>query len=117
MNLLGNKDKKGQTQQDKFRWKSLINGEYFDVFFVKNIKIILIISVFLVLRISKQYYCEKQLAEIDQLQDSLKMVKYTYLTLSQDEMEMHRESQVSEKVSENGLRLNKSTTPPFIISK
>ena len=55
MNLLGNKDKKGQTQQDKFRWKSLINGEYFDVFFVKNIKNILIISVFLVLRISKQY--------------------------------------------------------------
>ena len=34
-----------------------------------------------------------------------------------DEMEMHRESQVSEKVRENGLRLNKSTTPPFIISK
>lgn len=96
--------------------RDIIGGEILNKNFVKKqFGVILLLSALSFFYIGNRFHCEKQLAEIDKLQQELKKSKYTYLTISCDLMTLSRQSKVEEIIKSKGIMLEESTTPPYKI--
>lgn len=96
--------------------RDIIGGEILNKNFVKKqFGVILLLSALSFFYIGNRFHCEKQLAEIDKLQQELKKSKYTYLTISCDLMTLSRQSKVEEIIKNKGIMLEESTTPPYKI--
>jgi hypothetical protein len=67
------------------------------------------------LYVDNRFYCETQLAKEIDLKKKIQDVKYESLTISAELMEVSRQSNVMNKVNENGINLTQSTTPPIVI--
>ncbi len=97
-------------------FRDIIGGEVLNSNFAKKqagtIILLVVISFFYT---GNRYYCEKQLAKIDKLQQELVKVKYTYLTISSELMTLSRQSQVENIIKNKGIMLEDSTIPPYSI--
>jgi len=108
-----------KTKKNSYR--SLFN-EIFDGSFMtkdalrRNLKLILLIVACIFVYISNHYAVIMKLSEIDTLQKELTDVKYEALTISSQLMRESRQSFVRDMVTERGLELEDSNTPPFTIS-
>ena len=96
--------------------RELLNGNFLlKGFIIKYYKGLLIFVFCSFLYIGNRYACEKQLATIVALQKELKDVKYEALSTSAELMQMSRQSNVQEALSEKGISLEISKTSPIII--
>lgn len=106
----------------KTSYRALMN-EVFDGSFMtkdalrRNLKLIMLIVACIFIYISNHYAVIMNLSEIDTLQKELTDVKYEALTISSQLMRESRQSFVRGMVTERGLELEDSTTPPYTISK
>lgn len=95
--------------------RELLNGNLLLKRFSKYYKGLLVFVFCSFLYIGNRYACEKQLATIVALQKDLKDVKYEALSTSAELMQMSRQSNVQKALSEKGISLEISKTPPIII--
>ncbi len=96
--------------------REFLNGDFLLKGFISKYYKGLLIFIFCsFLYIGNRYACEKQLATIVALQKELKDVKYEALSTSAELMQMSRQSNVQEALSEKGISLEISKTSPIII--
>ena len=106
-----------QPQSNNFTLKKIIGGDIFSAqLFRNNIWLILIVVFFTIIYISNRYSVQKDLIEIDKLENKLSDTKYRALSSSSQLTEKSRESHVLEllKTKKDSV-LKMSSRPPFII--
>jgi hypothetical protein len=97
--------------------RDILGGDILNKNFVKKqFGVILLLSALSFFYIGNRFHCEKQLAQIDKLQNELKEAKYTSLTISCQLMTLCRQSQVEGIIKDKGIMLQESTTPPYKIA-
>ncbi|EFL47164.1 hypothetical protein HMPREF0653_01991 [Prevotella disiens JCM 6334 = ATCC 29426] len=107
-----------QPQSNNFTLKKIIGGDIFSAqLFRNNIWLILIVVFFTIIYISNRYSVQKDLIEIDKLENKLSDTKYRALSSSSQLTEKSRESHVLEllKTKKDSV-LKMSSRPPFIIN-
>ncbi len=106
-----------EEQVHQLDWKSIVGGEFLNSKFVrKQIKLILLIGVFLFFYIGNRYVSQQEIIEIAQLKEQLKDIKYDALTRSSELTERSRQSRVEDYLKEKGDSLLQiSTVAPFLI--
>ena len=107
-----------QPQSNNFTLKKIIGGDSFSAqLFRNNIWLILIVVFFTIIYISNRYSVQKDLIEIDKLENKLSDTKYRALSSSSQLTEKSRESHVLEllKTKKDSV-LKMSSRPPFIIN-
>lgn len=86
-----------QPQSNNFTLKKIIGGDIFSAqLFRNNIWLILIVVFFTIIYISNRYSVQKDLIEIDKLENKLSDTKYRALSSSSQLTEKSRESHVLE---------------------
>ena len=96
--------------------RDILNGNILTKKFLqKQYGLLIMIAALTFLYVDNRYYCETQLAKEIDLKKKIQDVKYESLTISAELMEISRQSNVMNKVNENGINLVQSTTPPIVI--
>jgi len=83
----------------------------------RNAGLFLLMVGLIIVYISNHYAVIMRLSEIDSLQKELTEVKYEALTRTSDLMRESRQSFVQDMITQKGLLLENSMTPPFTIAK
>ena len=86
-------------------------------FVVRHTKMIVLVVFLMFFYISNRYTCIVKIREIDRLQTELKEVKSEALNISVRLTGNTRPSQVEELVKRQGLRIEKTKTPPYKLNK
>ena len=96
--------------------RDFLNGNILtNKFLQKQYVLLIMIAALTFLYVDNRFYCETQLAKEIDLKKKIQDVKYESLTISAELMEISRQSNVMNKVNENGINLIQSTTPPIVI--
>jgi cell division protein FtsL len=96
--------------------RDFLNGNILtNKFLQKQYVLLIMIAALTFLYVDNRFYCETQLAKEIDLKKKIQDVKYESLTISAELMEISRQSNVMNKVNENGINLTQSTTPPIVI--
>ena len=96
--------------------RDFLNGNILtNKFLQKQYGLLIMIAALTFLYVDNRFYCETQLAKEIDLKKKIQDVKYESLTISAELMEISRQSNVMNKVNENGINLIQSTTPPIVI--
>ena len=96
--------------------RDFLNGNILtNKFLQKQYLLLIMIAALTFLYVDNRFYCETQLAKEIDLKKKIQDVKYESLTISAELMEISRQSNVMNKVNENGINLIQSTTPPIVI--
>lgn len=106
------------AQSATFTLRRILGGEFLTAGMLRNqIGVILIIAAFTLIYVSNRYSCQKDLLEINELNDRLKDAKYKALAASSELTEMCRESNVLLMLQNNkDSVLHIATQPPYIIN-
>lgn len=106
------------AQSANFTLRRILGGEFLTARMLrKQIWVIMIIAAFTLVYISNRYSCQKDLLEINELNDKLKDAKYKALATSSELTEMCRESNVLQMLQNNkDSVLQIATQPPYIIN-
>ena len=83
--------------------------------FQRQWKLLALILFFMIVYINSGYKCEQQRKEIATLQKQLVDLRYEYLTLSAELVDKSRQSNLSDRLKENGSRIAESQTPAIKI--
>jgi len=107
-----------QAQSASFTLRRILGGEFLTARMLrKQVWVILIVAAFTLVYVSNRYSCQKDLLEINELNDRLKDAKYKALATSSELTEMCRESNVLEMLQNNkDSILHTPTQPPYIIN-
>lgn len=107
-----------QAQSSSFTLRRILGGEFLTARMLRRqIWVILIAAAFTLIYVSNRYSCQKDLLEINELNDKLKDAKYKALATSSELTEMCRESNVLQMLQNNkDSILHIATQPPYIIS-
>ena len=98
--------------------KSILGGDMLDTAFLKRqTKLLVLVVLLTILYIDCRYSCQREQITIEELKVKLVEVKYNALTRSSELMERSRQSRIEEYISEQGIDLETSTTPPYLIKK
>ena len=96
--------------------RDFLNGNILtNKFLQKQYVLLIMIAALTFLYVDNRFYCETQLAKEIDLKKKIQDAKYESLTISAELMEISRQSNVMNKVNENGINLIQSTTPPIVI--
>lgn len=106
------------AQSASFTLRRILGGEFLTARMLrKQVWVILIIAAFTLVYVSNRYSCQKDLLEINELNDKLKDAKYKALATSSELTEMCRESNVLEMLQNNkDSVLQIASQPPYIIN-
>ena len=101
-----------------FTLKKILGGDILTTQTMRNqIGVFLLITLFLIFYIANRYSVQKDLIEIDRLQNELQDAKYKALSSSSQLTEKSRESHVLELLKNNKDSVLKiATQPPYIIN-
>ena len=101
-----------------FTLKKILGGDILTTQTMRNqIGVFLLITLFLIFYIANRYSVQKDLIEIDRLQNELQDAKYKALSSSSQLTEKSRESHVLELLKSNKDSVLKiATQPPYIIN-
>ena len=98
-------------------FRDVLNGNFLTTNFLrKQYGLLIMIAVLLFFYVDNRYYCETQLAKEIEVKKKIQDVKYEYLTISAELMQISRESNVLRMVQEKGLNLKETATPPIVIT-
>ena len=82
-------------------------------FFIRNWKMVLIITVCLFFYISNRYTCLSMMAEIENLKKELIDTRYEALTRSSELIGISRPSEVKELIQKKGIEIEESDKPAY----
>lgn len=101
-----------------FTLRKILGGDILNARFIRHqIGLIMLIVGFVIIYISNRYSIQKDLIEIDNLQEQLQDAKYKALSSSSQLTEKSRESQVLELLKNNkDSVLHIASQPPYIIN-
>lgn len=107
-----------RAQSASFTLRRILGGEFLTAKMLRRqIWLILIIAAFTLVYVSNRYSCQKDMLEINELNDKLKDAKYKALATSSELTEMCRESNVLQMLQNNkDSVLHIATQPPYIIN-
>lgn len=96
----------------------ILGGEMLNTQFLRQqIRVIVLITLFIIVYISNRYKCQQNLIKIDNLQSELEDAKYRALSSSSDLTQQTRESKVLERLhNDKDSTLHIPTQPPYIIT-
>jgi hypothetical protein len=97
--------------------KILVGDILTEDYVIKQSKLILWIVVLVLIFISNRYSCVSKLAEIQELNDSLKLLQYENLALSTRLTTHSRQIQIESLLKEKGINLSSSKSPAIEIHK
>lgn len=96
----------------------ILGGEFLakDII-AKQFKLIVLIVAMAIFYISNRYTCLQKISDINRLKRELTDAKFESLTRSSELMAKSKQSQVQKMISDRGVELEASKTPPYILSK
>ena len=108
----------GETGSPKnFSLSKVLGGTLVATLFLRQVKLVILIAVFLIIYITCRYQCQKQMVEIDQLERTLISVRYKATVYNSILTEKSRESNILEMLSQRGdSTLLIPTEPPYKIN-
>ncbi|MCX6308785.1 MAG: FtsL-like putative cell division protein [Bacteroidia bacterium] len=83
----------------------------------RNAGLLLLMVGLIIVYISNHYAVIMRLSEMDSLQKELTEAKYEALTRTSDLMRESRQSYIQDLITQKGLTLEVSKTPPYTIAK
>ncbi|MDR2087017.1 MAG: hypothetical protein LBP72_07555 [Dysgonamonadaceae bacterium] len=111
-----NTDRKRAKKKNSFL-KILVGDILTEDYIIKQSKLILWIVLLVLIFISNRYSCVNKLAEIQELNDSLKLLQYENLALSTRLTTHSRQLQIENLLKEKGIDLSVSKSPAIEIRK
>lgn len=107
-----------RPQSANMTLRKILGGDFLSTEMLKNqIWVIVLIAAFTMVYVSNRYSCQKDLLEINELNEKLKDAKYKALASSSELTEMCRESNVLEMLKNNkDSILHIANQPPYIIN-
>ena len=107
-----------RPQSANMTLRKILGGDFLSTEMLKNqIWVIVLIAAFTLVYVSNRYSCQKDLLEINELNEKLKDAKYKALASSSELTEMCRESNVLEMLKNNkDSILHIANQPPYIIN-
>jgi hypothetical protein len=112
-----NTERKNSRKKKNSFLKFLIGDILTENYVIKQSKLFLWIVLLVLIFISNRYSCVKKLTEIQELNDSLKLVQYENLALSTRLTTHSRQLQIENLLREKGIDLSTSKTPAIEIHK
>ena len=109
---------KAREERPKITLKDVASGEALGrEWLQRQIPFILFLVMIALFYINNRFTYEAQLRDIDRLKKELIDAKYESLTVSEELMQMSRQSYVIDKLSEQGSNLEVSTEPAVVINR
>ena len=105
-------------QSSSFTLRKILGGDILTAQFIRHqIKLIMLVVIFVIIYISNRYSVQNDLLELNQLQTQLQDAKYKALSTSSQITEKSRESNVLDMLKSNkDSILHIATQPPYIIN-
>lgn len=111
-------DNKEAVQRSKMTFKEIASGEALSrEWLQRQIPFILFLAIVALFYINNRFTYEKKMRDIDGLKKELVNLKYESLTVSEELMQMSRQSYVIDRLSEQGSNLQVSTQPAVVINQ
>lgn len=85
-----------------FTMSRVLGGTLILSIFQRQVKLVLLITVFLIIYITCRYQCQKQMVEIDRLERKLVTIRYKATVYSCELTEMSRESNILDMLAQRG---------------
>lgn len=106
-----------QPLSSQFTLRKILGGDILNNRSIRRqIWLILLIVVFTIIYVANRYSCQKNLIEIDRLNNVFQKSKYKALSKSSELTEMSRESNVLEALkANNDSSLKQASQPPYFI--
>ena len=109
---------KARVERPKMTLKDVASGEALGrEWLQRQIPFILFLVMIALFYINNRFTYEAQLRDIDRLKKELIDAKYESLTVSEELMQMSRQSYVIDKLREQGSNLEVSTEPAVVINR
>lgn len=109
---------KGTSERPKISLKDVASGEALGrEWLQRQIPFIIFLVMISLFYINNRFTYEAQLRDIDRLKRELVDAKYESLTVSEELMQMSRQSYVIDKLREQGSNLQISTEPSVVIKR
>ena len=109
---------KAREERPKITLKDVASGEALGrEWLQRQIPFILFLVMIALFYINNRFTYEAQLRDIDSLKKELIDAKYESLTVSEELMQMSRQSYVIDKLREQGSNLEVSTEPAVVINR
>ena len=109
---------KAREERPKITLKDVASGEALGrEWLQRQIPFILFLVMIALFYINNRFTYEAQLRDIDRLKKELIDAKYESLTVSEELMQMSRQSYVIDKLREQGSDLEVSTEPAVVINR
>lgn len=107
-----------RPQSANFTLRKILGGDILSTEMLKKqIWVIVLIAAFTLVYVSNRYSCQKDMLEINELNEQLKDAKFKALASSSELTEMCRESNVLEMLKNNkDSILHIANQPPYIIN-
>lgn len=109
----------GEIPQSSSRTlRKILGGDFLTAEMLRNqIWVILLIAAFTLVYVSNRYSCQKDLLELNELNEELKDAKYRALASTSELTELSRESNVLDMLKNNkDSMLQIANQPPYIIT-
>ncbi|MBP6231302.1 MAG: hypothetical protein KA397_06605 [Paludibacteraceae bacterium] len=94
--------------------KDIFDGNIFSKsYFLKQIKLIVLVSFFIFIYMDNRMECEKQLSTINDLNETLLDVKYTSMVVESNLLSISRRKQIEALLHQQGIELKELSVPPY----
>ncbi|KAA3626751.1 MAG: hypothetical protein DWQ02_20270 [Bacteroidetes bacterium] len=86
-------------------------------FILKNLPFLVFLGFLAVIYIANSHYAERNVRKIQVLQKDLKELRWFYMSLQSENMVNSMQSEVVDKVADDGLRLQRGQVKKIVVSK
>ena len=94
--------------------KDIFDGNVFSKsYFLRQIKLIVLVSFFIFFYMDNRMECEKQIATINDLNQQLTDVKYTSMVVEADLLSISRRTQIEALLHQHAIELKELSIPPY----
>ena len=107
--------KKGQDNSH-ITFRSVLSGDFLaHEFFKRQSNLLILIVILTIFYVDNRYSSQQEMLEIDRLKKELIGIKYDALTISSEVTVRSRQSRIERYIASEGIPLEVSTTPPYLI--
>ncbi len=86
-------------------------------FILKNLPFLVFLGFLAVIYIANSHYAERNVRKIQVLQKDLKELRWFYMSLQSENMVNSMQSEVVDKVADDGLKLQRGQVKKIVVSK
>ncbi len=86
-------------------------------FILKNLPFLVFLGFLAVVYIANSHYAERNVRQIQELQKELKELRWFYMSLQSENMVNSMQSEVVDKVADNGLKLQRGKVKKIVVPK